>query len=151
MLKASLRKVDVDLLFTLCKYGADIDDQDRLSILLKSPINNGDLEGVKFLLEKGAKITIDYALNNKQYEIVKYLCENGYTAGIRGHSNILKVPSSDGETEIVKMLLSLGANPVGGLEAALKFYHKEIVELLIQFGAAQKVSFDFFLTADEPF
>ena len=44
----------------------------------------------------------------------------------------------------MKMLVSLGANPAGGLEAALKFYHKEIVELLIQFGAAKKVSLNFF-------
>ena len=77
---------------------------------------------------------------------MKYLYENGADVSIsdgKGHS-ILHKPASDGEMEIVKVLLSRGADPSGGLQGALEFYYGDIVKLLIAKGAdVNKVSVAF--------
>ena len=68
------------------------------------------------------------ASQSAHYKIVKYLYENGADVSIsdgKGHS-ILHKPASDGEMEIVKVLLSGGADPSGGLQGALEFYYGDI-------------------------
>ena len=45
---------------------------------------------------------------------------------------ILQHSCSEGDIEFVKLLLSCGADPSGGLQAALEYYHQDIVKLLIK-------------------
>ena len=52
-----------------------------------------------------------------------------------GVSPLRPLCASDGAMEIVKALLSRGADPSGGLQGALEFYYGDIVKLLIAKGA----------------
>ena len=67
--------------------------------------------------------------------IVRILCKNGAYASLseRRDYSTLSTPCSEGEYEIVKLLLSKGANPTKGdaLHKAFVAYHHEIVEKLI--------------------
>jgi ankyrin repeat protein len=81
--------------------------------LLLNASQNGSLELVKYSLEKGANIHIEFALSyasqNGHLEVVKYLVEQG--ANIHAKDDLaLREASLNGHLEIVKYLVEKEAN-----------------------------------------
>ena len=105
------------------------------SILLNDACKNGDLELVKYLVEKGVHVddyAIRYASEYGHFEIVKYLFEKGAPISDWAISNA----SENGHFEIVKYLFKKGA-PID--EYAISFAsgrgHYEIVKYLVSVNA----------------
>ena len=79
--------------------------------------NNGYLEIVKYLIDKGADIdnenrggdtALVYASENGHFDVVKYLIEKG--SDVIKHSNALWYASKNCHKEIVKLLIDSGAD-----------------------------------------
>jgi len=76
--------------------------------IINTFIKNGDLDIVKYLVEKGAKIdesSVSYAARNGNLELVKYLVEKGAKIGF----DAVSYAAGNGNLELVEYLLEKGA------------------------------------------
>ena len=102
---------------------------------MEEACKNGDIEVVKYLVEKGAPIDIGAirsASGDCHLDIVKYLFEKGVPID----ATVIRSASEDGHTEIVKYLFENGA-PVDttAILYALAFGRTETVKYLVSVGA----------------
>jgi len=113
---------------------------------------DGDLDVVKYLIDKGADIhanddnALKQAASRGHLEVVKYLVEKG--ANIHADNNdSLRWAASNGHLEVVKYLVEQGADIHAENEKALRWAvrngHLEVIKYLIEAGAdVRKVDFE---------
>ena len=105
------------------------------SILLNDACKNGDLELVKYLVEKGVHVddyAIRYASEYGHFEIVKYLFEKGAPISDWAISNA----SMHGHLEIVKYLFEKGASiDIHAIHWALRSGRIDVVKYLVSVNA----------------
>jgi len=94
----------------------------------------GDIETVKFLVEKGAeasKVDLSGAVKHKHLSVVKFVVENGADA-----DKFIEYYSTCGDIETVKFLVEKGAEASKvDLSGAVKNKHLNVIKFLVETGA----------------
>lgn len=128
-----------------------LDDDGKTPLMIAS--KEGDLDFVKFLVEKGADVNflsihgvnaLWYSVVAEHYEISKFLIYEGSDVNVfskAGKIGILNMASYNGELGIIQLLLERGADinfqnsgGVSPLASAILGDHLDIVEFFVQRG-----------------
>jgi hypothetical protein len=130
-------RVQLPLIGLLCDHGADPNSASRAAAL------HGEIESVKALIRRGARIDLPVAAALGRTEDARRLLAN---AGDEDRHLALSIASDLGHVNVVRLLLDAGEdpnryNPVGGhshttpLHQAASAGHDEVVRLLVERGA----------------
>ncbi len=153
LLMIAVRDNHPDMARRLLDLKARVDPRNRYGeTALMLAAANGDLELVKLLVDRGAKINLSgwnpliYAAWRSQTEVVRYLLDKGADIDAAAPSGVtaLMMAARSGHFETVKLLLWEVADPniksdsgATALEWALKAGNTDIADLLKQAGAKE--------------
>ncbi len=112
----------IDYLKIHLNSNVDINASGRNDTILKSAIENENIDCVKFIIEKGANVEFkgESNLNPLEHAIDISIQSNNNTGGKDGDESI----------EIIKILLDAGADPNSGLRIAKTYGSTKIIRLL---------------------
>ena len=153
------RKGDAAAVKALLDGGLDVNTKFRYgATALSYASDKGHLEVVKLLLERKADVNVKdtfygatpiiWAAQKGHAKIVEALL----AAGAEGRDDALQIAASEGQLELVKVVLAAGGLKAealsGALSAATRGKHAEIAELLKQAGAVPPPAADFQVDAE---
>lgn len=150
LLLDAIYKNQTDVSKFLIDMGIDQSNGANLQDILEKVISHGNLELVKFLVEKGIDIhyeddaPVRYASEDGYVDIVKYLVEQG--ADIHALDDFaLRFASERGHLDVVEYLVGQGANVNSDNDFALRVASQngylKIAKILVENGADVNVGF----------
>ncbi|HZG52760.1 MAG TPA: ankyrin repeat domain-containing protein [Pyrinomonadaceae bacterium] len=153
------RKGDAATVKALLDRGVDVNAKFRYgATALSYASDKGHLEVVKLLLERKAEVNVKdtfygatpliWAAQKGHAKIVEALL----ASGAEGRDDALQIGASEGQLELVKVVLAAGKLNAealtGALSAATRAKHTEIAELLTKAGAVPPPAADFQVDAE---
>jgi ankyrin repeat protein len=148
---ATLRSKSLAAVRTLMGQGASVEQCNHGWSPLQLAIQDGNLEMVRFLIERGANVEpqdrpalsslLPIAIKNGHFETIRCLIENGAIlrdGEKRALGNFLLTVIRRGSLEMFHFLLEHGAYPsIAGLEIAIKAGQSEMIRSLISVGCVK--------------
>jgi ankyrin repeat protein len=115
-------------------------DQEDLNDALLAASSEGDLNMVKFLMEKGANLhtmgnlCINSAIYSEKPDIIKFFLDYGIDIHYNNDTLIYTAIVEEIDIKIIRLLLQNGAKVYdGGIQIAASFGREDVVSLILQY------------------